>query len=63
MSRLDLRVGRILRVRRHPMSTMQSVQEVDVGESAPRSIVSRLAETANFEEVIFKYCFILYCNI
>lgn len=51
VSRLDLRVGRILRVRRHPMSTMQSMQEVDVGESATRTVVSRLAETTNFEEV------------
>lgn len=42
------------------MSTMQSVQEVDVGESAPRTIVSRLAETTNFEEVMHT---IFFANI
>ncbi|XP_075891408.1 aminoacyl tRNA synthase complex-interacting multifunctional protein 1 [Nelusetta ayraudi] len=62
VSRLDLRVGRIRRVRRHPMSTMQSVQEVDVGESAPRTIVSRLAETTNFEELQGALV-VLLCNI
>lgn len=55
VSRLDLRVGRILRIRRHPLATLLSVQEVDVGESAPRTVVSRLAETTNFEEVTRDY--------
>lgn len=55
-------MGRIRRVRRHPMSTMQSVQEVDVGESAPRTIVSRLAETTNFEEVVRAFFHYYSCN-
>ncbi|KAM6908899.1 aminoacyl tRNA synthase complex-interacting multifunctional protein 1 [Xenentodon cancila] len=43
VSRLDLRVGRILSVRRHPLTEDMSIQEVDVGENAPRTIVSKLA--------------------
>ncbi|KAM4714036.1 aminoacyl tRNA synthase complex-interacting multifunctional protein 1 [Anableps anableps] len=41
-SRLDLRVGRILSVRRHPLAEAMSVQEVDVGENCPRTVVSKL---------------------
>uniref|UniRef100_A0A3Q3GLX3 Aminoacyl tRNA synthetase complex interacting multifunctional protein 1b n=1 Tax=Labrus bergylta TaxID=56723 RepID=A0A3Q3GLX3_9LABR len=38
-SRLDLRVGRILSIRRHRLAETMSVQEVDVGESTPRTVV------------------------
>ncbi|XP_061566065.1 aminoacyl tRNA synthase complex-interacting multifunctional protein 1-like [Cololabis saira] len=43
VSRLDLRVGRILSVRHHPLTEDMSVQEVDVGEDVPRTVVSKLA--------------------
>lgn len=56
VSRLDLRVGRILSVRRHPHVATLSVQEVDVGEHAPRTVVSKLGEKRSLEEVISKYC-------
>lgn len=51
VSRLDLRVGRVLSVRRHPLAETLSVQEVDVGENAPRTVVSRLGEKRDLEEV------------
>lgn len=51
VSRLDLRVGRILSIRRHPLATALSVQEVDVGETAPRTVVSKLGEKTHLEEV------------
>ncbi|XP_038587361.1 aminoacyl tRNA synthase complex-interacting multifunctional protein 1-like isoform X2 [Micropterus salmoides] len=35
VSRLDLRVGRILGVRHHPLAEELSVQEVDVGKAPP----------------------------
>uniref|UniRef100_A0A3P9IJE8 Aminoacyl tRNA synthetase complex interacting multifunctional protein 1b n=1 Tax=Oryzias latipes TaxID=8090 RepID=A0A3P9IJE8_ORYLA len=41
-SRLDLRVGRLLSVRPHPLSDGLSVQEVDVGENGPRTVVIKL---------------------
>ncbi|XP_077400901.1 aminoacyl tRNA synthase complex-interacting multifunctional protein 1-like [Vanacampus margaritifer] len=41
VSRLDLRVGRIVSVRRHPLATNLTVQDVDVGEKAPRPVVSK----------------------
>ena len=52
VSRLDLRVGRILSVRRHPLAETMSIQEVDVGESAPRMVVSKLGGKTHLEEVI-----------
>ncbi|XP_077357318.1 aminoacyl tRNA synthase complex-interacting multifunctional protein 1-like isoform X1 [Festucalex cinctus] len=41
ISRLDLRVGRIVSVRGHPLAANLTVQDVDVGEKAPRSVVSK----------------------
>lgn len=40
VSRLDLRVGRVLTVRNHPDSTSLVIQEVELGEPAPRTVVS-----------------------
>ncbi|KAM4564315.1 aminoacyl tRNA synthase complex-interacting multifunctional protein 1 isoform 1-T1 [Fundulus diaphanus] len=50
-SRLDLRVGKILSIRRHPLAEAMSVQEVDVGESCPRTIVSKLEGVKDLDEV------------
>ncbi|XP_051921597.1 aminoacyl tRNA synthase complex-interacting multifunctional protein 1-like [Hippocampus zosterae] len=41
VSRLDLRVGRIVGVRRHPRAATLTVHDVDVGEKAPRPVVSK----------------------
>uniref|UniRef100_A0A3Q2XYF9 Aminoacyl tRNA synthetase complex interacting multifunctional protein 1b n=1 Tax=Hippocampus comes TaxID=109280 RepID=A0A3Q2XYF9_HIPCM len=41
VSRLDLRVGRILGVRRHPRAASLTVHDVDVGEKAPRPVVGK----------------------
>lgn len=51
MSRLDLRVGRLLGARRHPLAPAWWVQEVDVGEKLPRAVVSSDGEKAQMEEV------------
>ena len=51
VSRLDLRVGRIISVRRHPLAETLSVQEVDVGENANRVVVSKLGAETHLEEV------------
>ncbi|XP_054457833.1 aminoacyl tRNA synthase complex-interacting multifunctional protein 1-like [Anoplopoma fimbria] len=62
VSRLDLRVGRILSVRRHPLAEMMSVQEVDVGENAPRTVVSKLGGKTNLEELQGGLA-VLLCNV
>ncbi|KAM6959809.1 aminoacyl tRNA synthase complex-interacting multifunctional protein 1 [Tautogolabrus adspersus] len=61
-SRLDLRVGRILSIRRHRLTETMSVQEVDVGDSAPRTVVSKLEETTDFEELQGRLA-VLLCNV
>eukprot|EP00064_Thunnus_orientalis_P022238 superscaffoldBa00007330_g22427 len=62
VSRLDLRVGRILSVRRHPLAEMLSVQEVDVGENAPRTVVSKLQGKTDLEELQGGLA-VLLCNV
>ncbi|XP_071316017.1 aminoacyl tRNA synthase complex-interacting multifunctional protein 1-like isoform X2 [Trachinotus anak] len=62
VSRLDLRVGRILSVRRHPLSETMSIQEVDVGENAPRTVVSKLGGKTDLEELQGSLA-VLLCNV
>ncbi|CAJ1048316.1 aminoacyl tRNA synthase complex-interacting multifunctional protein 1 [Xyrichtys novacula] len=62
VSRLDLRVGRVLNIRRHPLARTMSVQEVDMGEDAPRTVVSKLEEQTDFEEIQGSLA-VLLCNI
>lgn len=51
VSRLDIRVGRILTAIRHPDADSLYVGEVDVGEETPRTLVSGLAKHVSLEEV------------
>ncbi|XP_023205498.1 aminoacyl tRNA synthase complex-interacting multifunctional protein 1-like [Xiphophorus maculatus] len=51
-SRLDLRVGRILSVRRHPLAEAMSVQDVDVGENSPRTVVSKLGGLQDLDQAM-----------
>ncbi|XP_033984133.1 aminoacyl tRNA synthase complex-interacting multifunctional protein 1-like [Trematomus bernacchii] len=62
VSRLDLRVGRILSVRPHPLAETLSVQEVDVGENAPRTVVSKLGAQTDLEELQGVLA-VLLCNV
>ncbi|KAG7215156.1 hypothetical protein INR49_006902 [Caranx melampygus] len=62
VSRLDLRVGRILNVRRHPLAETMSIQEVDVGENSPRTVVSKLGGKTNLEELQGGLA-VLLCNV
>ncbi|XP_029381944.1 aminoacyl tRNA synthase complex-interacting multifunctional protein 1 [Echeneis naucrates] len=62
VSRLDLRVGRILSVRRHPLAETMSIQEVDVGENAPRMVVSKLGQRTPLEELQGSLA-VLLCNV
>ncbi|XP_060793798.1 aminoacyl tRNA synthase complex-interacting multifunctional protein 1 isoform X2 [Neoarius graeffei] len=62
ISRLDLRIGRVLAVRKHPDSESLYVQEVDVGDSAPRTVVSELANHMPPEQLQDTLA-ILLCNV
>ncbi|KAM9834199.1 aminoacyl tRNA synthase complex-interacting multifunctional protein 1-like isoform 1-T1 [Syngnathus typhle] len=61
VSRLDLRVGRVLNVRRHPQATNLTVQDVDVGEKAPRSVVSK--RRPDDQQPLVGSLAVLLCNV
>ncbi|XP_060079508.1 tyrosine--tRNA ligase, cytoplasmic-like [Ylistrum balloti] len=49
--RLDLRVGKLLSVKKHPDADSLYVESVDLGEEAPRTVVSGLAGLVPMEEL------------
>ncbi|KAM4611662.1 aminoacyl tRNA synthase complex-interacting multifunctional protein 1 [Polymixia lowei] len=62
VSRLDIRIGRILSIRSHPLAEALSVQEVDLGDPAPRTVVSKLGAKLNIEELQGGLA-VLLCNV
>ena len=52
VSALDLRIGRINNVKKHPDADTLYVEEVDCGEEAPRTVVSGLVKQIPMEQVI-----------
>ncbi|XP_067303237.1 aminoacyl tRNA synthase complex-interacting multifunctional protein 1 isoform X2 [Pseudorasbora parva] len=62
VSRLDLRVARILDVRKHPDSESLFVQEVELGEPAPRTVVSGLTNHRPPEQLV-GCLVVLLCNV
>ncbi|XP_026179552.1 aminoacyl tRNA synthase complex-interacting multifunctional protein 1-like [Mastacembelus armatus] len=62
VSRLDLRVGRLISVRRHPLAETMSIQEVDVGENAPRMVVTKLGGATHLEQLQGGLA-VLLCNL
>ena len=51
ISRLDLRVGKIVGVKKHPDADSLYIEDVDVGEGQTRTIVSGLVKHVPIEEV------------
>ena len=51
VSRLDMRIGQIVAVKRHADADTLYVEEVDLGEEKPRTIVSGLVKHVPIEEV------------
>lgn len=51
VSRLDLRVGCIVTAEKHPDADSLYVEQVDVGEAAPRTVVSGLVKHIPLEQV------------
>ncbi|GAB5570585.1 aminoacyl tRNA synthase complex-interacting multifunctional protein 1 isoform X1 [Prionailurus iriomotensis] len=64
VSRLDLRVGCIITARKHPDADSLYVEEIDVGETAPRTVVSGLVNHVPLEQIgMQNRMVILLCNL
>ncbi|KJH48433.1 methionine--tRNA ligase, partial [Dictyocaulus viviparus] len=62
VGRLDLRVGRILSCERHPDADTLYVEQIDVGEPAPRTVVSGLVNHVPLEQMQNRLVVVL-CNL
>ncbi|KAL5484687.1 hypothetical protein EMCRGX_G021227 [Ephydatia muelleri] len=62
VSKLDLRIGRILSANRHPDADSLYVEEVDVGEPKARTVVSGLVKHVPLEEMQNRMV-VLLCNL
>ena len=51
VSRLDMRIGYIVSAKKHPDADTQYVEEVDLGEDEPRTVVSGLVNYMPLEKV------------
>lgn len=61
-SKLDIRVGRIVEVSRHPDADALYVEKIDLGEEEPRSVVSGLVNFVPIEEMQNRDVVVL-CNL
>lgn len=62
-ARLDLRVGLMKSVSKHPDADTLYVEEVDLGEpTGPRQVVSGLVKYLTPEDILGKYV-VLVCNL
>ncbi|XXG87144.1 hypothetical protein AAC387_Pa11g1905 [Persea americana] len=62
VSRLDIRVGLIKKVQKHPDADSLYVEEIDVGEELPRTVVSGLVKYIPLEEMQNRKVCVL-CNL
>ncbi|EDS26755.1 multisynthetase complex auxiliary component p43 [Culex quinquefasciatus] len=62
VGRLDMRVGKIVEVSRHPDADSLYLEKIDCGESAPRTVISGLVKFVPIEEMKDRYCVVL-CNL
>jgi len=59
---LDIRIGQVLSVVPHPDADSLYIEEIDVGEASPRTIVSGLRNHVTVNDFIGKYVLVL-CNL
>lgn len=57
IARLDIRVGLITKVQKHPDADSLYVEEIDVGEATPRTVVSGLVKYIPIEEMQVRIVF------
>ncbi|KAM8808383.1 aminoacyl tRNA synthase complex-interacting multifunctional protein 1 [Eudromia elegans] len=62
VSRLDLRVGCIMTAEKHPDADSLYVEQVDVGEASPRTVVSGLVKHVPLDQMQNRMA-ILLCNL
>jgi len=62
VSRLDLRVGRIVSVELHPQADHLYVEQIDVGEAKPRQVCSGLAKFIPLDEMKNRLVVVI-CNM
>ena len=61
-SRLDLRVGRIIDVKKHPDADSLYVEQIDCGEEKPRTVVSGLVKFVPIDQMQNRLVVVL-CNL
>lgn len=62
VSRLDMRVGKIVEVSRHPDADALYLEKIDCGEAAPRTVVSGLVRFIPIEEMKDRMVIVM-CNL
>jgi len=62
ISRLDIRVGRIVQVEKHKEADSLYVEQIDVGEAKPRTIVSGLVKFVPIEQMQNRLVLVV-CNM
>ncbi|KAL4640469.1 aminoacyl tRNA synthase complex-interacting multifunctional protein 1 [Arapaima gigas] len=62
VSRLDLRVGKIISAEKHPDADSLYVEQVDVGEATPRTVVSGLVKHVPLDQMQNRMA-VLLCNL
>lgn len=62
VSRLDLRIGCIISAEKHPDADSLYVEQVDVGEAAPRTVVSGLVKHIPLDQMQNRMA-VLMCNL
>jgi methionyl-tRNA synthetase len=71
VAKLDIRVGLIRKAEKHPDADSLYVEEIDVGEDTPRTVVSGLVKFIPLEEMqvalskhhfdLSRYCLLMPC--
>ncbi|XP_072036312.1 tyrosine--tRNA ligase, cytoplasmic-like [Amphiura filiformis] len=61
-SRLDMRIGKVVAVEKHPDADTLFIEKIDVGEENPRTIVSGIANFVSLEEMQDRIVVVL-CNL
>jgi len=62
VSQLDLRVGLIKQVEKHPDADALYLEQIDIGEEKPRTVVSGLVKFIPIEEMQNRMCVVM-CNL
>lgn len=62
VARLDLRIGKIVDVKKHPDADSLYVEQIDCGEEKPRTVVSGLVKFVPIEEMKDRLVVVL-CNL